>query len=311
MTNGQTAFRHYIYSAHKKTSARTSASLKRRLRCCRCRYGLTGGGTLRNVQLDTPCSLLSLRSLVFLALMAGLVGCEQGPAAQLDAEVQKARSQIEPVIQALLAHGDKHGKFPATLEDLGIEPPNITKKAPAGSLGTSPLQYQSARDGSFARIFYWVADEGDYEVSSTALYDSRARTWTEVSHVSPLPYEEAQHFGRAYRSNSAPAPLHLAVASLVDAAKIGLHPCRNLWHDWVFEALGPGQPIRADAADPLTGSGSPVEYRSADGRGAYALVFEDTVHAPMKKPLASVAAIYRLDNAQRWQLVQRCDSSGK
>jgi hypothetical protein len=266
---------------------------------------------LKELAMDTQYSLLSLRSLAFLALMAGLGGCEQRPAAQLDTEVQKARSQVAPVIQALVAYEDKHGKFPATLLELGIEPPNIAKKAPAGSLSTGPLQYQAARDGSFARLFYWVADEGDYEDSSTALYDTRARTWTEVRHESPLPYEEAQHFGRAYRSNSAPAPLHLAVASLVDAAKIGPHPCRNLWQDWVLKALGPGQPLRATAADLLTGSGAPVEYRSADGRGAYALVFEEAVHAPMKKPLAAVAAIYWLENDQRWRLVQRCDSSGK
>jgi hypothetical protein len=249
--------------------------------------------------------LLSLRSLAFLALVVGLAGCGQRPAAQLDSEVQKARSQVAPVIEALLAYEGKHRKFPQTLGELGIEAPNIAKKAPAGSLSTGPLQYQAARDGSFARVFYWVADEGDYEVSSTGLYDTRVRTWTEVSDLSPFPYEEAQHFGRTYRANSAPAPLELAVASLVDAAKIGPHPCRNLWQGWVFEALGPGRPLQAAPADLLPGSGAPpVEYRSADGRSAYAFVFREEVHKPMKKPLAAADAPSPLGNTKQGRVVQ-------
>lgn len=220
-----------------------------------------------------------------------------------DGVAQVGRVQAPPARQ-------QPSKGPATLQELRIEVPDIVKNAPAGSFGTGPLRYQAARDGSFARVFYEVADEGDYEKTSTGLYDTRARIWTEVSYINPLPNEEALHFGREYQASQQAASLALAVQSLIDSARNPWHPCRNLWQDRVFESIGTGRPLQPVPDEMLREAGNRVEYSNAGARGTYAFVFEEKIHAPIKKPLTSVTAIYQKES-NRWRLAQKCDSSGK
>jgi hypothetical protein len=260
--------------------------------------------------MDIRYRLFLMRDLTLLTLVASLSGCKQHPADLLPAEVRKVHPQVAPVIDALTAYQGQHGKYPATLQELRIEVPDIVKNAPAGSFGTGPLRYQAARDGSFARVFYVVADEGDYEKTSTGLYDTRARIWTEVSYINPLPNEEALHFGREYQASQQAASLALAVQSLIDSARNPWHPCRNLWQDRVFESIGTGRPLQPVPDEMLREAGNRVEYSNAGARGTYAFVFEEKIHAPIKKPLTSVTAIYQKES-NRWRLAQKCDSSGK
>lgn len=250
------------------------------------------------------------RSFPLVALVASLTACQQAddPSARLSAEILRVQSHLSPSIDALLAYEKQYGRFPAVLSDLHIDLPNISRKAPKGSVSTGTLQYEVARDGSFARAFFQVGDEGDYEVASTALFDTRARKWTEVSFLHRLSYEEAQHFGRSFQADGSEEQLDLAVASLIDSARTNNHPCRNLWQGWVSEALGPKSTASATESE-MNADAKIVEYRSSNGHTAYRFTFQKGIYPPIHKPLTTVSAIYRSERSQHWRLVQPCDSS--
>ena len=260
----------------------------------------------------SPNRYIFFKSLVTLAFASFLGGCEQPrrSEAQLEGELLSARPRLAPLVAALISHKSQHGTYPAKLGDLGLEVPDIVKDLPAGSLSMGPIEYEVARDGSFSRVSYWVADKGDYEFTAAALFDSRIGTWTKTRYINAFWHEEAWHYGGLYQASSSSADLNLAVASLVDSARNKWHPCRNLWRDRVNKSLGPGLPI-APAGLHVAANDGAVEYRAADAGVAYAFVFKDEVHAPMKKALAAVSALYRWDDTGRWSLMQVCDSSAK
>ena len=251
----------------------------------------------------------SLAILVFAGLLGG---CDQHRRSdsQLESELQSVRPRLAPLVDALIFFKSQHGKYPAKLDDLEVEVPDIAKDLPAGSLSMGPIEYEVARDGSFSRISYWVADKGDYEFTATSVFDSRTGTWTKTSHINAFVHEEAWHFGGSYQAIGSSTDLNLAVASLVDSARNKWHPCRNLWRDWVEKALGFGLPA-APAALHVAGNDTAVEYRATDAGVAYAFVFKDEVHAPMKNALAAVSALYRWDDTGHWSLMQVCDSSAR
>lgn len=262
--------------------------------------------------------MLSLHRSIFskslaILVFAGVLGsCDQHRRSdsQLESELQSVRPRLAPLVAALIVFKSQHGKYPAKLNDLEVEVPDITNDLPAGSLSMGPVEYEVARDGSFSRISYWVADKGDYEFSAISVFDSRIGTWTKTNYVNPFVHEEAWQFGGSYQASGSSTDLNLTVASLVDSARNKWHPCRNLWRDWVEKALGSGLPA-APAALHVAGNDTAVEYRATDAGVAYAFVFKDEVHAPMKNALAAVSGLYRWDDTGRWSLMQVCDSSAK
>lgn len=254
---------------------------------------------------------MRLITLLFVTLL--LVGCEGNKPSKQDLEdlLLQQKSRFAAVSSLIEEYHREHGDYPSSLQTVGDGTTSSAILPTRGfeSINAYSAVYEVARDRSFFRLTYAVGHKEDYELHASYSYLSFEDTWKLDQHIYRFPHIEAKYFGAQYQQDRSEKSLELTIASLLDAAKgNSAYPCRNLWAEWIEQALGEGEPQHRKAP-PL-----PVDratlYSTKDNRVMYAIAVDQKVFGNMDKALLFVVGVFEWRRGSKdWALVQHCDAS--
>jgi hypothetical protein len=229
----------------------------------------------------------------------------------LESKVQAQQHTFAVVVDLIEKFRLAKGGYPSRLdevEDLVVPPVLLPERF--NSLRTIPMSYEVSRERSFFRLAYGIYDSEDSNLHSSMSYLSLEKKWDITRNLKGFTHVQAAHYGNQYKTTLSWDYLTLAVQSLLDSAKSNsIYPCRNLWKNWVTDAIGSGVPMN-HLLPKRVGNYDTVLYAAKNGQPAYAFEFQSRLYPPMTKPLMIVEAVYKTETlGKEWTLVQQCDAS--
>jgi hypothetical protein len=205
-----------------------------------------------------------------------------------------------PAIAALQQYHERHGHYPARLEELVADGliDSIPSIPEVQGMKKSGLRYQMDLDTDFYRLGF------SYDIPGSSgpgaiyqhIYLSDTMEWLGGKYPPTMASEVAKRAGRRYRETGSSKYLTLFFEKEIQEASCS-GKCINLWKTHVLERLGEGKEVNIDGQ-----AGILYEGRDATAERFF-VVYRSKVFPGIPGEFEVVAKIYTTRTADnRWQL---------